>query len=160
MGIALTRIDFRLIHGQVITRWLKQCDINEIVTIDTELSKDSFMQDVFKMAAPKGVKISVLSSNAAIEAQREGKFEKNRILLLFKSVKELSKCVQDGLVLEEVQVGGLGGGPGRKAVNNAITLDRTDADLLLALEQKGIHVYFQTTPDYPSETLKNAVAKL
>ena len=35
MSIELTRVDFRLIHGQVITRWLTQCNINEIVTIDT-----------------------------------------------------------------------------------------------------------------------------
>lgn len=158
--IALTRVDFRLIHGQVITRWLKQCDINEIVTIDTELSKDVFMQDVFKMAAPKGVKISVVSSDAAVALQEKGGLDKNRVLLLFKSVKELHETVNKGLNLEEVQIGGLGGGPGRKAVNNAITLDRTDADQLLELESKGIHVYFQTTPDYPSETLKNAVAKL
>lgn len=158
--IALTRVDFRLIHGQVITRWLKQCDINEIVTVDTELSKDVFMQDVFKMAAPKGVKISVLSSDDAVALQEKGGLEKNRVLMLFKSVKELHETVGKGLKLEEVQIGGLGGGPGRKAVNNAITLDRVDADQLLELENKGITVYFQTTPDYPSETLQNAVAKL
>ncbi|MBL1227116.1 PTS system mannose/fructose/N-acetylgalactosamine-transporter subunit IIB [Enterococcus sp. BWR-S5] len=158
--IALTRVDFRLIHGQVITRWLKQCDINEIVTVDTELSKDSFMQDVFKMAAPKGVKISVVSSEQAVTIQEKGGLDKNRVLLLFKSVKELCSTVEKGLKLEEVQIGGLGGGPGRKAVNNAITLDRTDADQLLDLEKEGVNVYFQTTPDYPSETLKNAVAKL
>jgi D-glucosaminate-specific PTS system IIB component len=158
--IALTRVDFRLIHGQVITRWLKQCDINEIVTVDTELSKDAFMQDVFKMAAPKGVKISVVSSDQAVEVQEKGGLEKNRVLLLFKSVKELCATVEKGLKLEEVQIGGLGGGPGRKAVNNAITLDQADADQLLGLAEKGINVYFQTTPDYPSETLKNAVAKL
>ncbi|MGM0167961.1 PTS system, D-glucosaminate-specific IIB component [Enterococcus sp. AZ135] len=158
--IALTRVDFRLIHGQVITRWLKQCDINEIVTVDTELSKDTFMQDVFKMAAPKGVKISVVSSEQAVAVQEKGGLDKNRVLLLFKSVKELCSTVEKGLQLEEVQIGGLGGGPGRKAVNNAITLDRADADQLLDLETRGISVYFQTTPDYPSETLKNAVAKL
>ena len=60
----------------------------------------------------------------------------------------------------KVQIGGLGGGPGRKAVNNAITLDRNDADTLLDLEKKGIEIYFQTTPDYPSETLQKAVSKL
>ena len=49
---------------------------------------------------------------------------------------------------------------GRKPVNNAITLDRTDADLLLDLQKDGINIYFQTTPDYPSETLDKAVAKL
>lgn len=158
--IALTRVDFRLIHGQVITRWLKQCDINEIVTIDTQLSQDTFMQDVFKMAAPKGVKIRILSSEQAVLAFQNKEFDRNRIMLLFKNVQELYKTVMNGLDLEEIQIGGLGGGPGRKAVNNAITLDQTDADLLLALEKKGISIYLQTTPDYPSEPLKKAVAKL
>ena len=158
MSIVLTRVDFRLIHGQVITRWLTQCQINEIVTVDTALSKDEFMQDVFKMAAPKGVKI--LDIDTAVKQQQEGAFDANRVLMLFKSVKELSDACKAGLKLEEVQIGGLGGGPGRKAVNNAITLDRADADTLLDLEKDGIKIYFQTTPDYPSITLQQAVAKL
>lgn len=160
MSVELTRVDFRLIHGQVITRWLTQCEINEIVTVDTALSKDSFMQEVFKMAAPKGVKITIVDVEHAVKLQQEGAFDKNRVLILFKGVAELNSAVEAGLKLEKVQIGGLGGGPGRKAVNNAITLDRTDADILLGLEKKGIEIYFQTTPDYPSESLQKAVAKL
>lgn len=160
MSIELTRVDFRLIHGQVITRWLTQCQINEIVTIDTALSKDAFMQEVFKMAAPKGVKITIVNVEDAVKRQPEGAFDKNRVMVLFKGVAELNAAVQAGLKLEKVQIGGLGGGPGRKAVNNAITLDRADADTLLELEKMGIEIYFQTTPDYPSETLQKAVAKL
>lgn len=160
MSIELTRVDFRLIHGQVITRWLTQCQINEIVTIDTALSKDAFMQEVFKMAAPKDVKITIVNVEDAVKRQQEGAFDKNRVMVLFKGVAELNAAVQAGLKLEKVQIGGLGGGPGRKAVNNAITLDRADADTLLELEKMGIEIYFQTTPDYPSETLQKAVAKL
>lgn len=160
MSIELTRVDFRLIHGQVITRWLTQCQINEIVTIDTALSQDMFMQEVFKMAAPKGVKITIIDIEKAIKLQQEGAFEKNRVMILFKGVSELSKAIKAGLKLEKVQIGGLGGGPGRKAVNNAITLDREDADALLELEKMGTEIYFQTTPDYPSESLQKAVAKL
>ena len=160
MSIELTRVDFRLIHGQVITRWLTQCQINEIVTIDTALSKDAFMQEVFKMAAPKGVKITIVNVEDAVKRQQEGAFDKNRVMVLFKGVAELNAAVQAGLKLEKVQIGVLGGGPGRKAVNNAITLDRADADTLIELEKMGIEIYFQTTPDYPSETLQKAVAKL
>ncbi|WP_054721838.1 PTS system mannose/fructose/N-acetylgalactosamine-transporter subunit IIB [Lacticaseibacillus nasuensis] len=160
MSIELTRVDFRLIHGQVITRWVKQCDINEIVTIDDVTAKDEFMVDVFKMAAPKGVKIKILTVEQGIAAQKNGDFDKAHVMLLFKSVEQIHKAVMGGLSLQEVQIGGLGGGPGRKAVNNAITLDRKDADDLLEIESKGIKVYLQTTPDYPSESLANAVAKL
>lgn len=160
MSIVLTRVDFRLIHGQVITRWVTQCQVNEIVTIDDALSNDEFMQDVFKMAAPKGVKIRIISAEDAVKAQQNDEFTNRKVMILFKSVQALDEAVRSGLKLEEVQIGGLGGGPGRKAVNNAITLDRTDADTLLALEDMGIKIYFQTTPDYPSESLQKAVSKL
>lgn len=159
MSVVLTRVDFRLIHGQVITRWLTQLDVKEIVTIDTALSHDTFMQDVFKMAAPKGIRIRIISVEEAVKAQQEGSFDATRIMLLFKSVDELNRAVEKGLKLEEVQIGGLGGGPGRKAVHNAITLDQKDLDTLVALGKKGINIYFQTTPDYPSESLAKIVDK-
>lgn len=160
MSVVLTRVDFRLIHGQVITNWLTRLQINEIVTIDTALSEDEFMQDVFKMAAPKGVKIRIVSVAEAVSAQENGDFEKNRILILFKNVQELEQAVKAGLKLEEVQIGGLGGGAGRKAVHYAVTLDQVDADILKGLEAGGIKIYFQTTADYPSESLQKVLTKL
>lgn len=160
MSIALTRVDFRLIHGQVITRWVTQKEINEIVTIDTALSKDTFMQEVFKMAAPKGIKITIVSIEDAVSKQANGYFDKNRVMILFKNVQELEAAIKAGLKLSEVQIGGLGGAAGRKAVHNAITLDQTDADVLLGLEKEGITIYFQTTPDYPSESLQKVLTRL
>lgn len=160
MSIRLTRIDYRMIHGQVITRWIKQCDINEIDAIDTALSKDEFMQEVFKMAAPVGVKIKIYSVANAIQAQKEGKFEKNRCLLLFKTVPSIYEAVTKGFKLSEIQIGGLGGGADRKAVNNAITLNKEDGKKLKKMEDLGIHIYLQTTPDYPSIELDEALAKL
>ena len=159
MGVVLTRVDFRLIHGQVMTRWLTQTGANEIVTIDTTTSKDPFMVDVFKMAAPKGIRIKVYDVGQAVKAQQNGDFEKGKIIVLFKNVAELKRAIDAGLKLESVQIGGLGGGAGRKAVLNAITLDQKDLDDLLAIQNEGVEVYFQTTPDYPSATLDEIAAK-
>lgn len=159
MGVVLTRVDFRLIHGQVMTRWLTQTGANEIVTVDTTTSKDPFMVDVFKMAAPKGIRIKAYDVDQAVKAQQNGDFDKGKIIVLFKNVAELKKAVDAGLKLESVQIGGLGGGAGRKAVLNAITLDQKDLDDLLAIQSKGVEVYFQTTPDYPSATLDEIAAK-
>ncbi|MHA5123176.1 PTS sugar transporter subunit IIB [Oenococcus oeni] len=160
MTISLTRVDFRLIHGQVITQWLKQKDINKIVTIDTGLSKDDFMQEVFKMAVPKGVRLQIIASQEAAKAQKNGDFDHGKVLILFKTVAELYEAVENGLELTEVQIGGLGGGVGRKTVNNAISLDKKDADLLEDLQKnEGIEIYLQTTPDYPRSSLVDALAK-
>lgn len=66
-NIVHARVDYRLIHGQVITKWLKQCDAKRIVIIDDKLSKDEFLGSVYKMAAPTGIKVDIISVD---EAQR------------------------------------------------------------------------------------------
>ena len=61
------------------------------------------------MAAPKGVRIRILSVEEAVAAQENGEFERNRILVLLKSVQELTNAINAGLALPEIQIGGLGG---------------------------------------------------
>lgn len=159
MSVELTRVDYRLIHGQVITNWMSYYNINEIVTIDDDLRHDDFMQDVFKMAAPKGVKIVIYSCEEAVAAQQAGEFEKGRVMLLLKNVQNLEKAVKAGVKFDRVQIGGLGGAAGRKAVLSAITLDQKDLDTLLEIQKTGVQIYFQTTTDYPSATLDEIAAK-
>ena len=154
-----SRIDFRLIHGQVMTQWIKRLDINRIVTVDDGVAAEDFLKEVFMMAAPKGVRVEIVSTEDAAKMQQEGGLEKDRCLMLFKTVPGLDKALKCGLKLAEVQVGGLGGGPGRRAVHNAITLDEKDAQTLKEIQDSGVRIYFQTTPDYAAEELDEVLAK-
>ncbi|MBE6083621.1 MAG: PTS sugar transporter subunit IIB, partial [Tissierellaceae bacterium] len=54
-NIVLTRIDDRLIHGQVMTAWVKQTKATRIIIIDDVVAKDDFMKKVLTMAAPPGI---------------------------------------------------------------------------------------------------------
>ena len=40
--IVLCRIDSRLIHGQVMTKWVNQSQANKIVVVSDELANDKF----------------------------------------------------------------------------------------------------------------------
>lgn len=54
--ISLIRVDSRLIHGQVITKWRKIFNITKIVVVDDSLANDEFMIRMYEAAAPAGVK--------------------------------------------------------------------------------------------------------
>ena len=60
-GIKLVRIDFRLIHGQVITKWSNKISATRIVVVNDALSKDEIMADIYVMAAPPGMTVDVIS---------------------------------------------------------------------------------------------------
>ncbi|EDD0653869.1 PTS sugar transporter subunit IIB, partial [Salmonella enterica subsp. enterica serovar Westhampton] len=48
--VSLLRIDDRLIHGQVMTGWVKHINATKIIIIDDELVHDDFMISVLEMA--------------------------------------------------------------------------------------------------------------
>lgn len=158
--IVFTRIDFRLIHGQVITRWLKQTNADRILVIDNKLSKDPFMSQVYVMAAPPGVQVEMISIEDAVAGWEKDQLGKGKLLVLFKTVKTALHAVEKGFPLKKLQVGGLGAGPGRKVVHNQITLDQKDADALAAIEEQGIEVIFQTVPEETPATLEKILKKL
>ena len=90
--IRLIRLDFRLIHGQVITKWFGQITGNEIVIIDDDLSQDDFMASIYEMSAPVGSKVRVYSVVQAIEKMNDETFAQGKVLVLFKNVDQVYKA--------------------------------------------------------------------
>ena len=67
LNIVLTRIDDRLIHGQVATAWSKVTNANRIIVVDDEVANDSFMEMVLKSATPSSLSVDVLTVNDALK---------------------------------------------------------------------------------------------
>lgn len=58
--VSLLRIDDRLIHGQVMTGWVKHINATKIIIIDDELVHDDFMISVLEMAVPNHMTLNIL----------------------------------------------------------------------------------------------------
>ena len=159
-NIKLVRVDFRLIHGQVVNKWIKVTLSNRIIVIDDVLAANDFMKGVYIMAAPPGVKVDILTIDEAVKQWKEDKFGKGEVFILFKSVKDACKCHQLGFEYQALQIGGLGAGPGRKLVYGPITLDKTDFDSLIELEKTGVEVTFHQVPDEKAESFKAISGKV
>ena len=52
--LLLARVDDRLIHGQVMTAWMKLLPAKEILIADDKVAKDPFMTQVLTMALRPG----------------------------------------------------------------------------------------------------------
>ena len=146
-NIVLCRIDSRLIHGQVMTQWVQQSQANKIVIISDAVAKDLFLLEIYKMSAPPGIVIECYGIEDAVEKWQNHEFETGKILLLLPDIKTLSELAAKGVLVNKVQIGGLGGGPSRKDVYQNITLDDADANALQALSSQGVDIIFQTIPE-------------
>lgn len=159
-NIELIRADFRLIHGQVITKWLKQTRADRIIIIDDLLAKDAFMTEIYTISAPPGVKVEVMTIEAAVNDYHDHQLGVGNVFVLFKNVPSIYEAYQKGFPFDALQIGGLGAEPGRKVVFGPITLNKADADMLSDMEAHGVKVYLHQVPQEPSMLLKDALAKV
>ncbi len=84
--LVLTRIDSRLIHGQVVTKWVGQSGANRIVVVSDDLVNDDFMKNIYLMAAPPSIKVDVFGSEETGEIWKNDKFGNGKVLSLFPSL--------------------------------------------------------------------------
>lgn len=159
-GIKLVRVDFRLIHGQVITKWSHTITTKKIIIVNNPLAEDDFMADIYKMAAPTGVEVEVITKMRFIESAKSEQYKQGNILLLFKNIEDVHEVVQQGVRLSQVQIGGLGSGNGKTSVVKGISVNREDIKKLEDIQQTGAVVTFQVTPEEPKLTLEKAKRKV
>lgn len=146
-NLALVRIDQRLIHGQVVTNWIKRTSANKIVILDNEITADPFMKKVFMMAGPPGCKLDIYDTTEGAEVWKKDQFGSGTIMLLFRNIPAAWQSYQAGFEFPELQVGSAGGAPGRINVFGPITLNEEEAGMLKKMEDNGCKIHFAATPD-------------
>lgn len=143
-NLLLTRVDDRLIHGQVMTAWMKLLPAKEIIIVDDKVAGDAFMIQVLTMAAPSGVKVKVSSVNDAAQMLKEGL--KMPSIMLAKTPLTYKRLVENGVDLQEINIGGMGISGERKTLYKNIAADAAERDALHEFIQQGITVKIQVIP--------------
>lgn len=84
MTIIATRIDGRLIHGQVANLWTTKLNISRIMVIDDEIVNNDLEKTALKLATPAGVKLSILTVEKAANNILEGRYNSQRLMIVAK----------------------------------------------------------------------------
>lgn len=155
--LALTRIDARLVHGQVAARWIKYLSIDKIIVVDDLVAKDEFMVELFKLACPPNTKVECLDTQTAVEAFNKDCFGEGKIFLLFKDIKNCHKAYMAGMHFTDLDLGNAPGGEDRIHCSETFCMSKDEYKLLKEIEPQGVKIYFRQVPDSP-ETLLSTVA--
>ena len=106
MSLVLTRVDDRLIHGQVITSWVRSNDIQVIVIVDYKIANDKTQLSVLKLSAPAGIKLYALSTEKYIEKSKQGILDAYRTMLIFANVYTPLRLIENQVPIQLLNLGG------------------------------------------------------
>ncbi|NLZ52423.1 MAG: PTS sugar transporter subunit IIB [Thermoanaerobacteraceae bacterium] len=157
LNIVLTRIDDRLIHGQVMTAWVKYTQANRIIIVDDGVAQDPFMEKVIKMAAPPGIKVEVYDVAKAIDVVKKDGNKDEKVIILVKYPKVVNALMEGGVEIKKLNVGGMGAGPGRKPLYKNISASPEEKEIFKKIIDLGVHVSLQIIPDDKEVELKKVL---
>lgn len=152
MTIVATRIDGRLIHGQVANLWTTKLNISRIMVVDEDIVNSDLEKTALKLATPAGIKLSVLTIDKAATNILAGRYDSQRLLIVAKRPKTFLGLMNKGVTLTELNVGNMSQTPETRSVTRSINVVDEDIQDFDAIQAKGTHLIAQMVPaDTPAD---------
>ncbi|MDY3005572.1 PTS sugar transporter subunit IIB [Anaerococcus porci] len=144
--VVLTRIDDRLLHGQVSKKWLNEVKANTIIVADDKIAEDSEKIKILNVATPIGIKSYFLSIADAIDKLKHLE-EDIRAILLVENTKSALEIIDKGLNIDKINLGNQRRRIDTKEITQSIYLKDEEIKDLEKIEEKGIKVMILTLPE-------------
>lgn len=155
--IVLARIDDRLIHGQVVTAWVKQTNATRIVIADDPLTGDAFMQRLLKAVAPPGMAVDIFTVDAAADFLLEEPSSGEKIIVLVKTPQAMEGLIDKGIAVDKVILGGIGAAEGRKRFNKNVSASPEEVESIKQILNKGVDMFYQLVPSEKAIDVKKLI---
>ncbi|VQY84789.1 PTS system transporter subunit IIB [Streptococcus pneumoniae] len=146
MSIEFVRIDDRLVHGQVVTTWLKKYDIEQVIIVNDRISEDKTRQSILKISAPVGLKIVFFSVKRFVEVLNSVPIKK-RTMLIYTNPKDVYDSIEGNLKLEYLNVGQMSKTEENEKVTGVVALGEEDKYYFKKIVDKGTRVEIQMVPN-------------
>lgn len=145
-NIVLARIDDRLIHGQVITAWIKQIKAQTILIIDDDLVKNVMMQRIYKASAPTEIKLHICNFEDGYKYLSEAEPSRD-VIILVKVPQIFYDLITRGIVIKNVILGGMGSNAKRKQLVRNVFASESERMCMKNMIELGIPIVYQLVPD-------------
>lgn len=146
-NILLTRIDNRLVHGQVGCSWAGALGCNLIVVADDLAAADPIQQTLMKATAQNaGCGIRFFTLQKTIDVIHKAA-PSQKIFLVVRDPQSARTLVEGGVPVDKLCIGNMHVGPGKVLSNDAhVYVDDKDLEDLRAIRKAGVDVYIQIAP--------------
>ena len=140
MSFGLWRIDDRLIHGQVATRWTKETGVQRIIVVNDNVVKDKTRATMLKQAVPPGVTAHVVSVDKMMRVYNNLEYAGEKVMLLFTNPTDALELVRRGVPIQSINIGGMAYKEGRVMLDMSVSVDEKDIEAFKELDSRGIEL--------------------
>lgn len=150
--ILMTRIDNRLIHGQIATQWNGTLGANLILVANDEVAENKMRQGLMDMAAPAGVQTRYFTLQKTIDIIHKAN-DKQKIFLICETPQDVLTLVEGGVPIDKVNIGNMHMAEGKRQVATTVAVDNADVETFKKLQNKGVELEIRLVPSTAPENI-------
>ncbi|TDW20587.1 PTS system N-acetylgalactosamine-specific IIB component [Breznakia blatticola] len=149
-NIVLTRIDNRLIHGQVATQWAGVVGANLLLVANDEVAGDEFRQGLMNMAAPAYAQTRYFTIQKTIDIIDRAS-DAQKIAIICETPQDVLRLVEGGVPIKKVNIGNMHMADGKRQVATTVAVDDADVAAFKKLQDLGVELEIRRVPDIAAE---------
>lgn len=157
MNIKVFRIDDRLIHGQIVTKWIKEAgNAKRILVVDDKAAGDQTLQMILRIAVPSGIELIVKTKSDALPYLAADKTAVNTLLLM-RTPKEANEFMKMGFNIAQINLGNISNSKsetGRKKILDYIYVENSDVEALREITERGVNIVVKAIPEEKAKDIR------
>ncbi|MCH9267698.1 PTS sugar transporter subunit IIB [Pediococcus acidilactici] len=147
--IVMTRIDYRLLHGQVAFAWTNNLSANAILIANDSVAKDNFRKKTLQLAKPDSAKLIFKSIEDSAKAIASGVTDKYRVFIVVENIHDAYRLAKKVPQIKLIDLGLSDQKEGSKNIAKSVYVTPEESGLLTELENNGIQVLVKQAPGDP-----------
>jgi len=144
--ILLTRVDHRLLHGQVAFSWTHSLGANCILIANDDVPQNEVRKTTIKLAKPQGIKLVIKNIEDSIAALKSGVTDKYKLFIVVESVEDAYKLAKAYPEIKEINLGGTKATNETENIAKSVNITDTEKKLLMELSDDNVDVFIQMVP--------------
>jgi PTS system N-acetylgalactosamine-specific IIB component len=149
-NIVLTRIDNRLIHGQVATQWTSSVGANLLLVANDAVANDPMRQGLMKMACPAQASTRFFSIEKTCAIIHKAA-DSQKIAIICETPQDVLALVEGGVPIKSCNIGNMHMSEGKRQVATSVAVDDADVEAFRRLQNLGVELYIQRVPSIARE---------
>ena len=146
--INLVRLDYRLLHGQVVFSWVTKVGAERIIVVDNDAAGDDVKKSALRLAKPSGVRLNVFTVERALAKMAKLNTLGENVMFVFGNTSEMLEFIRS-YKFDAVNLGATANHDGAEQVggsDSSVFFDASQKADVNELLKMGVEFYVQQTP--------------
>jgi mannose/fructose/N-acetylgalactosamine-specific phosphotransferase system component IIB len=146
MAIRHVRMDFRLIHGQILVAWNSSYPSDEILVCNDKVANDPLQVQLLKAVAPSGVRVRIFSLKDAADYINNPANVDKKLFVIVKYAEDALGLMDYGVKIDSINLGNQAYIRGSEKLNKSVYLTEPNIKALKIIHGKGLTITARMLP--------------